>query len=384
VTTLVMQDRLSQAIHSPAEDTPTGSPDITVIVPCYCEVSNVRPLVEALTQALAGRDWEVVFVDDNSPDGTIEAVRELARTNWRVRGLSRIGRRGLSTAVIEGALSSSATYVAVMDGDLQHDETRLGVMLDALASGRCDIAVGSRHVEGGDNSGLANAWRHVLSNGGIALAQMILPVKLGDPMSGFFALRRDLFVRTAPRLSGAGFKILMDLVLSAPVKVRVEEIPCTFRPRLAGESKLDILVMLQFLGLMLDKLFHGWLPIRFLVFAFVGMIGIVVNIAIMNMLRLSGTDFPTAQTVGTFIAMLVNFWLDNTLTYRDRRLKGVRLCGGLFVFLVVCSAGAWANIGIAQLFHEDGQTFDRASATGAVIGVVWNYAVSSTLIWRRK
>lgn len=387
MTTLVSPDQFSRTATSAftaVEDMRAGSPEITVVVPCYREAPNVRPLVEALTQALAGRDWEVVFVDDNSPDGTIGAVRELARSNWRVRGISRIGRRGLSTAVIEGALSSSATYIAVMDGDLQHDETRLGVMLDALAGGHCDIAVGSRHVAGGDNSGLANVWRHALSNGGITLAQMILPVKLGDPMSGFFALRRDLFVRMAPRLSGAGFKILMDLVLSAPEKVRVEEIPCTFKPRLAGESKLDILVMLQFLGLMLDKLFHGWLPMRFLVFAFVGLIGIIVNIAIMNVLRLSGADFSVAQTVGTFAAMLVNFWLDNTLTYRDRRLRGVRLYGGLLVFLVVCSAGAWANIGIAQLFRDDGQTFDRASATGAVIGVVWNYAVSSTLIWRRK
>ena len=164
-----------------------------------------------------------------------------------------------------------------------------------------------------------------MRNGGITLAQLIPPVMMGDPMSGFFALRRDLFVRTAPRLSGADFKILMDLILSAPIKVRVEEIACTFKPRLAGESKLDVLVMLQFLGLMLDKLFHGWLPIRFLVFAFVGMVGVLVNIAIMNALRLSGVGFPAAQTVGTFAAMLVNFWLDNTLTYRDRRLKGARL-----------------------------------------------------------
>ncbi|WP_338421308.1 glycosyltransferase family 2 protein [Acetobacter conturbans] len=357
---------------------------MTVVVPCYCEAANVRPLVDALTLALAGRDWEVVFVDDNSPDGTIEVVRKLARTNWRVRGISRIGRRGLSTAVIEGALSSSARYVAVMDGDLQHDETRLGTMIDALTSGCCDIAVGSRHVEGGDNSGLANVWRHALSDGGIRLAQMILPVKLGDPMSGFFAFRRDWFVNIAPRLSGAGFKILMDIILSAPEPPRVEEIACTFKPRLAGESKLDIMVMIQFLGLMLDKMFHGWLPIRFLVFASVGAIGVLVNIAIMNVLRLAGMEFAIAQSVGTLAAMLINFWLDNTLTYRDRRLKGTRLYGGLFVFLVVCSVGAWANIGIAQIFQQGGQTFDKASAAGAVIGVVWNYAVSSTLIWRRK
>ncbi|MBV1836962.1 glycosyltransferase family 2 protein [Acetobacter estunensis] len=367
-----------------ASVTRIGTPDITVVVPCYREAANVRPLVEALTQALTGRDWEVVFVDDNSPDGTIEVVRQLAQTNWRVRGISRIGRRGLSTAVIEGALSSSAPYIAVMDGDLQHDESRLGAMIDKLAAGECDIVVGSRHVEGGDNSGLANAWRHALSDGGIRLAQMMMPVKLGDPMSGFFALRRDMFVKTAPRLSGAGFKILMDLILSAPEPVRVEEVPCVFRPRLAGESKLDFLVLLQFLALILDKLFRGWLPIRFIAFALVGAVGVVVNILVMEALRLGGAGFGGAQSVGTIVAMLTNFWLDNTFTYRDRRLKGARMWGGLIVFLLVCSIGAWANIGVATLFLGTGEDWSSASAAGAVIGVVWNYAVSSTLIWRSK
>ncbi|NHN83493.1 glycosyltransferase [Acetobacter musti] len=365
-------------------ETRTGSPEITVVVPCYREAANVRPLVDALTKALAGRSWEVVFVDDNSPDGTIDQVRALAEINWRVRGISRIGRRGLSSAVIEGALSSSARYIAVMDGDLQHDETQLGALIDAVAGGGCDIAIGSRHVEGGDNSGLANAWRHALSDGGIRLAQMMLPVRVGDPMSGFFALRRDFFARTAPRLSGQGFKILMDLILSAPGPVRVEEIPCTFRPRVAGESKLDVLVLLQFAALMLDKLFRGWLPIRFLAFAAVGAVGVAVNLAVMNVMRLAGAEFETAQATGTLIAILVNFWLDNTLTYRDRRLRGSRLYGGLIVFLLVSSVGAWANIGIAQLFRADGQGWGQASAAGAVIGVVWNYAVSSTLIWRPR
>lgn len=359
-------------------------PDITVVVPCYCEAANVRPLVEALKKSLAGRRWEVVFVDDNSPDDTIGQVRALAEQDRRVRGISRIGRRGLSSAVIEGALSSSASYIAVMDGDLQHDDSRLGALIDAVADGSCDIAVGSRHVAGGDNSGLANAWRHALSDGGIRLAQMMLPVRVGDPMSGFFAVRREFFDRTAPHLSGQGFKILMDLILSAPGPVRVRELPCAFRPRVAGESKLDVLVMLQFLGLMLDKLFHGRLPVRFLVFATVGATGVAVNLAVMNLMRLAGQDFAVAQTVGTLAAILVNFWLDNTLTYRDRRLKGAHLWGGLLVFLLVCSFGAWANIGIAQVFQRTGRNWDVSSAAGAVIGVVWNYAVASTLIWRSK
>lgn len=217
-------------------ETVVKGPDISVVVPCYNESANVAPLVKALEQALTGRRWEVIFVDDNSPDHTSQRVRDLARNDARVRGICRIGRRGLSSAVIEGALSSSAQVVAVMDGDLQHDESRLGALIDAVLNNTCDVAVGSRHVEGGNNAGLANAWRHVLSDGGIWLAQRVLPVKLTDPMSGFFALRQETFAAIAPRLSGTGFKILLDLLLSAPKPLRVQEVPCGFRPRVAGKA----------------------------------------------------------------------------------------------------------------------------------------------------
>lgn len=371
-------------IAAAAEKAPDvrAGPDISIIVPCYNEVGNVGPLVAALERALDGRRWEVIFVDDNSPDGTTAAVHALARADSRVRGLCRIGRRGLSSAVIEGALSSSAQIVAVMDGDMQHDESRLGALIDAVQSGACDIAVGSRHVEGGDNSGLANAWRHTLSDGGIKLAQMLLPVRLGDPMSGFFALRQDLFARIAPHLSGTGFKILVDLLLSSPQPLQVQEIACGFRARVAGESKLDALVMLQFVALLLDKLCRGWLPLRFVAFALVGVVGIGTNLLVMQCARALGADFPLAQGIGTVVAMIVNFQLDNNFTYRDRRLRGVRCVWGLLLFMVVCSVGALANVGVADMVYHQSRAFNEASVAGALIAVVWNYAMSSTIIWR--
>ncbi|MCP1269783.1 glycosyltransferase [Acetobacter cerevisiae] len=359
-----------------------AGPEISVIVPCYNEVGNVGPLVAALERALAGRRWEVIFVDDNSPDGTTAAVRAIAQRDSRVRGLCRIGRRGLSSAVIEGALSSSAQVVAVMDGDMQHDESRLGALVDAVQSGACDVAVGSRHVEGGDNSGLANAWRHALSDGGIKLAQLVLPVRLGDPMSGFFALRQDTFARIAPHLSGTGFKILVDLLLSSPQPLRVQEIACGFRERLAGESKLDAVVMLQFVALLLDKVCRGWLPLRFVAFALVGLIGIGTNLLVMQAARALGADFSIAQGIGTVVAMIVNFQLDNNFTYRDRRLRGVRCLWGLLLFMLVCSVGALANVGVADMVYNQNREFNEASVAGALIAVVWNYAMSATIIWR--
>ena len=265
---------LSTVIDVPDRAGRSGAPTVTVVVPCYNERPNVAPLIARLDAALTGIDWEVVYVDDNSPDGTAAEVRRIAQIDPRVRCIRRIGRRGLSSAVIEGALSSSAQFVAVMDGDLQHDETRLPEMLAALQTGDYDLAVGSRHVAGGDNAGLSGRWRHMLSDGGIRLAQFFLPIRLNDPMSGFFMLPRALFEQLAANLTGQGFKILLDLTLSSPAPLRVAEIPFVFREREAGESKLDALVLAQFAGLLLDKVFGGLLPLRFISFALVGAIGV--------------------------------------------------------------------------------------------------------------
>jgi dolichol-phosphate mannosyltransferase len=360
--------------------------ELSVVVPCYNERANVVPLIRKLDAALAGIAWEVIFVDDNSPDGTAAEIRRAAAGDPRVRCIRRIGRRGLASAVIEGALSSSADFIAVMDGDLQHDETRLPNMLTALRTGEVDLAVGSRHVEGGDNAGLASRWRHTLSDGGIRLAQAFLPVRLSDPMSGFFMLGRGTFEALAPQLTGQGFKILLDLVMSVPAPLRVREIPCQFHPRLAGESKLDVLVLVQFAGLLLDKVFAGLLPLRFLSFCFVGLLGVLVHLAVLTLARLTGDfDFSAAQIAATLVAMVFNFQLNNQITYRDQRLRGPRLWRGLLLFMLVCGIGAVANVGIARTIYESHSNWwTLAGATGAIIGVVWNYAVSATLVWRGR
>ncbi len=357
------------------------STTLTVVVPCYNERANVAPMVAALDAALTGLAWEVVFVDDDSPDGTAAAAREIARHDPRVRCIRRIGRRGLSSAVIEGALSSSADYIAVIDGDLQHDETRLPLMLQALANG-ADMAVGSRHVEGGDSSGLSSPLRVKLSETGIRVAQMVTKTSITDPMSGFFLLPRPLFEQLAARLTGQGFKILLDLILAAPSRLTIAEIPYKFRPRIAGESKLDVLVLAQFAGLLIDKLLGGAVPLRFISFALVGGFGVLVNLLVLQLARSTGLDFATSQTIGTIVAMVANFQLDNQLTYRAQRLKGPRAWRGLLLFLAVCSLGAIANVGIARaLYAENGSTL-FSGAAGAAVGVVWNYAVSATLVWR--
>ena len=338
-------------------------------------------MVAALDQALTGLDWEVVFVDDDSPDGTSAEAKRLAQGDTRVRCIRRIGRRGLSSAVIEGALSSSADYVAVIDGDMQHDETRLPLMLEAVRAG-ADMAVGSRHVEGGDSAGLSSPLRVKLSETGIRIAQAVTHTSISDPMSGFFLLRRELFEALASRLTGQGFKILLDLILASPRVLNIAEIPYKFCPRLAGESKLDVLVLAQFAGLLLDKALRGTVPLRFISFALVGIVGVLVNLAVAQIAAAAGADFGTAQTIGTIVAMVANFQLNNQLTYRAQRLKRAKAWRGLALFMLVCGLGAIANIGIAKALYAENGHILFSGAAGAAVGVVWNYAVSATLVWR--
>ena len=359
-----------------------GAPELTVVVPCYNERPNVAVLVARLHAALAGVRWQVVFVDDDSPDGTADAVRALAQGDGRVICIRRVGRRGLASAVIEGAMASSATFVGVIDGDLQHDETRLVDMLALLRSGACDLVMASRYLSAGDAGGLSGERRR-LSEAGIRLAQAFLPARLSDPMSGFFMLRRDRFEAVALRLTGQGFKILLDLLLSDR-RLRVREIPAAFHQRAAGESKLDALVLAQFGGLLLDKALGGVVPLRFLGFAAVGAVGVLVNVAALLVLRRFGMAFEAAQALATLAAMAANFQLNNRITYRDQMLRGRRVWSGLVLFVVGCSIGAVADVGIANALFRSRVGGGLAAAAGALIGVVWNYTISATLVWRRR
>ncbi len=357
--------------------------ELTVVVPCFNERANVEPMIAALDAALAGRRWEVLFVDDDSPDGTAGLVKAIAARDPRVRGVRRIGRRGLSSAVIEGILASAAPYVAVIDGDLQHDERLLPQMLDLLSAGSADLVIGSRYMQGAPASDGLSPLRQIMSDAGTRAAALVLPVPVSDPMSGFFAVRRDLFEQCAPRLSGQGFKILVDLVMTAGRSLRVTELPYSFRSRLAGESKLSNLVIAQFGGLLLEKLSGGLVPPRLVGFGLVGLFGLAVHLAVLALVKQAGSlTFMDAQIAATLAAMTVNYALNNALTYRSDRLRGWRWLRGLVLFYLVCSVGAWANIGVAELVYAERGGWGVAGLAGAAIGLVWNYAASTRVVWR--
>ncbi|MBV9564325.1 MAG: glycosyltransferase family 2 protein [Bradyrhizobium sp.] len=381
-----MNEAVLPDLDQPTQTTEQAAnvPMLSVVVPTFNERDNVGVLYGKLEATLKGIAWEVLFVDDNSPDGTSEVVRALAAQDARVRCVRRIGRRGLSGACIEGILASSAPFAAVMDADLQHDETQLPKMLALLESGEAELVVGSRYIAGGSAAGF-NRRRAGASAFATEVAKRVLGVRIADPMSGFFMIRRDRFEQLAPELSTQGFKILLDIVATARGELRTVEIPFTFGSRLHGESKLDSMVALDFLGLVLAKFTHDTVSLRFLLFAMVGGTGLFVHLGTLFLgLQLFELPFAEAQALGAFVAMTSNFVLNNFLTYRDQRLKGLAILRGLLAFYLVCSVGLFANVGVAFSVYDQEPIWWLAGAAGALMGVVWNYAMSGLFVWRKR
>jgi dolichol-phosphate mannosyltransferase len=358
--------------------------ELAVVVPTLDERDNLEPLVAKLTLALAGMAWEVIFVDDDSRDGTWAVLRDLQRRFPQVRALRRIGRRGLASACIEGMLATSTPYVAVMDADLQHDEAILPVMLATLKARQLDIVIGSRFAAHGSVGDLSRR-RLLMSRLGRLCSRAISRAELSDPLSGFFLMRRDFVEDTVPRLSGQGFKILLDLFASAPHRVCFAEVPYRFRQRQHGRSKLDAPVLLDYVTLLGDKLLGRHLPVRFVIFTLVGLLGMAVHLAVLGFcFRLVGFRFYASQVLATLVAMTSNFNLNNVFTHRDRRLRGRGLLYGHLSFYLICSIGALANFQLAQLLFEQQVPWWLAGLSGAVVGAVWNYAVSSSFTWHRR
>ena len=359
------------------------APELSIVVPTFNERANIPILIERLSRLLTSCEWEVVFVDDNSPDGTAAAARAIGETDSRVRCIRRIGRRGLAGACLEGMLASQARYVAVMDADLQHDEGLLVPMLDVLRAGRADVVVASRYLDGGSSAGLSKQ-RSRVSRGSNAIVRLLLGIELTDPMSGHFMIRREAVEAIAPALSSQGFKILLDILATARGKLRTVELPSTFRERQHGESKLNSKIALDFAALLTAKVTNDAVSARFLLFCLVGFTGIGIHLSILSALLATDLSFSAAQAFATVGAIAWNFVLNNLFTYRDQRLTGWHFVTGLIRFQAICAIGAISNVGIATWIYDYDEVWWIAGLGGAIIGTVWNFAVSAALVWRQR
>lgn len=363
--------------------------DLAIILPTLNERGNLGPLVERIEVALGADGWEVLIVDDNSKDGTADEARELALTDRRVRVIQRIGRRGLASAAIEGFCATAAPYAAVMDADHQHDPALLPKMLDVLKAGEAEVCVASRFAEGASTAGWAEPAREKLSGMANAMARRLTGVDLTDPMSGYFMLPTATARALVPRLSGIGFKILLDLLATSDKPMTVREFPLDFAARREGESKLDRAIAFDFLAGLYDKTLGRVIPTRFALFGTVGALGVIVHMAVLASVlfvfeQTSGLSFALAQAIAVVSAMSFNFWLNNWLTYRDARLTGWgAVLRGWAGFCATCAVGGFANVAVATLLQANGVYWALAALGGILIGSVWNFALSSRFVWGR-
>ncbi len=357
--------------------------DLAVIIPTFNEVENAPKIAEALRKTLGDLKYEIIFVDDNSPDGTSDVVRSMAAEYQHIRCIQRVGRRGLSSAVIEGFLATTAPVAAVIDGDLQHDETLLPRMLETLISEKVDMVVGSRYVEGG-GFGDWSARRRKMSEFATTMSKRLTGVVLSDPMSGFFMLRTDSFRARVGDLTGVGYKILLDILSARGDQLTIREIPYEFRTRQAGESKLDNRVILEFIELLIARTIGRWIPTKFIMFSMVGAFGVLVHMSVLAALFAGGVaTFIVAQGIATLVAMTVNFFVNNSFTYFDRQLRGRQLLPGWLSFCAASSVGALVNVGLADfLFEAAAMPWFVASIAGIVAGATRNYAVTALYTWK--
>jgi dolichol-phosphate mannosyltransferase len=359
--------------------------ELAIVLPTFNERANIAPLIERIEAALGPAGWEAIVVDDNSADGTADEARRLGLTDPRIRVIQRIGRRGLASAAIEGMCATAAPFVAVMDADHQHDPALLAPMLTAVKGGECDLAYASRFAPGGSAQGLSSAERETASRLANALARRLTGTELSDAMSGYFLLRSEQVRRQAPELSGIGFKIMLDLLATARPPLKVREFPMAFAQRRAGDSKLDHGVLLDFLAGLYERYLGRIIPTRFALFGTVGAVGVGVHFTVLSLAYLlAGVAFGWAQAIATMVAMTFNFWLNNVLTYRDKKLTGPRaLFWGWLGFCAACAVGAFANVAVATFIEARTGHWASAALAGIAIASVWNYALSSRFVWGR-
>ena len=361
-----------------------GNVELSVIIPTYNEHDNVRPIIAKLESALEGINWEAIFVDDDSPDGTAKEVKEVGIEKQNIKVLHRIGRRGLSSACIEGMHLSTAKYMAVIDGDMQHDETRLPEMLECMREG-ADIVIGTRYA-GDGGTGDWDVARIGMSKFATFLGNFLLRKnKTSDPMSGFFMLGRGLFDEVNKKLASDGFKILLDILASAGRKLNVKEVSYTFRTREFGESKLSLSVLGDFAMLLIDKSVGKFVPARLVMFVLVGLVGLMAHLIILGLFnRLFGIDFTVSQIIATTVAIFCNFYFNNIFTYGSTPLKGWRMGVGLVLFFFICGIGAIPNVLLSQyLYFTDGLYWMVAGGAGLAVTAIWNYTISSKFVWRK-
>ncbi len=369
-------------------------PRLSIIIPTYNESANVPILIERIGAVMKGTDYEIIVVDDNSPDRTYEVVQNIGKKNPRVRGIRRLHERGLSSAVVTGMAASEAEFFAVMDADLQHDERILPNLLEAVASGSCDLAVGSRATEDGSFGDWSRA-RRFMSYSATMAAKILLRVSVSDPMSGYFLLSRDVFERAEHLINPLGFKILLEFLGRLP-DLKVREVGYTFRNRIHGETKLSGSVIRNYLVALLDLRFGSIVSPIFLIYCAVGASGIIVYLLTAELTSFIGLapfrtglaepfhDVRSSAVIGFLASVANNYVWNNYITFYDKRHKGSAIATGAAVFLAVSLVGLLVTLAVTHLLLTLQLSWISpalARSTGIAVAVITNYYLNASITW---
>jgi dolichol-phosphate mannosyltransferase len=369
---------------APAPDAPPRV-ELSLVICTLDEAEAIGPLLDETGNRLSGLAYELIVVDDSAGDATAAVVLARAAADPRIRLLHRQGARGLASAAIAGWDAARGRLIGLMDGDGQHDPQLIAQMTAPLAAtgdGAPDLVLASRYMHQG-GTGLAGL-RNAISRVGTAMTHLLLGVRVSDPLSGCFLMRREWYEAVRPRLTGIGFKILLDVLASGRRRPVVREVPTALRPRDGGVSKLDLRVIADFVALLLEKRSGGLLSARLALFLMVGASGVAVHLAVLSLVRALGAPFWAAQGAAILTAMTTNFFANNALTFRDMRLRGRRLVGGLASFYLACLGGAAISEVVGIGLHAGGAGWIAAGLAGAVAGALWNYQTVQLVTWRRR
>jgi dolichol-phosphate mannosyltransferase len=348
-------------------------PIVSVVVPTYNERENIDELLSRINESLSGVDYEVVVVDDNSPDGTAERVMELS-SKYPVKLVRRAGKLGLSSAILDGVKVCSGDYVVVMDADLQHPPEVIKELL--RNAGRCDIVIASRYVRGGGTAGFP-LIRRVISLGATYMARILVPQarRVKDPLSGFFLARREL-IEGAEVAVPSGYKILLEII-SQHDNLKICEVPYVFQSRIRGESKLgkkEILSYVRQLLMIMPDYYK---------FAVVGASGVFVNLGVVWLLAymLSIPHF-IASIIGIEASLINNFVWNDLWTFRKRRF-GKRWWRFL-KYHVSTVVGTLAQYTVSQLaYYLLLKESLLSQALGIIVGFIANYLISKKYVWKK-
>ena len=363
----------SPPTHTQSSEAPRLGPQLAVVVPVFRARDDIRNLVTRLHDALGDNDYQIMFVDDNSQDGTVEAIEEIGAADPRVRVIRRVGRSGLTQTSIAAMLASGAPYVALLDPRAPWDQGLLAVLFQHVRKG-ADLAVAARPTV---IRGLRGSVRKTLA----AATRFILSANVTDPASGSFAIQRAALENLTPSLSSLGYQVLLDLIATARGKLHIVEVPAPHSAAATQRSELKL--ALELIALLLAKFSRDAVSMRFLLFCLVGLSGVGAHLASLYV-ALIALPFTSAQTVATICAIGWNFTLNNIVTYGDQRLTGWSYVTGMLRFMIVCGVGAVSNVGVASWIYAHDNLWWIAGLGGAAMGAVWNYAVSSVLVWRPR